>query len=118
MAKKRNPVTESGLSGAGTAPARARRKHHETSPAISTPSSETTATPASQENAAAPPPEYAAAANDVPAGPPVAAAEERSDSETVARLAYSYWEARGFQGGSAEEDWLRAERELRSRNSF
>jgi hypothetical protein len=35
------------------------------------------------------------------------------DRDTVARLAYSYWEARGFAGGSAEEDWLRAERELR-----
>lgn len=32
--------------------------------------------------------------------------------EDVARLAYSYWEARGFQGGSAENDWLRAEGEL------
>jgi hypothetical protein len=27
-------------------------------------------------------------------------------------LAYSYWEARGRAGGSALEDWLRAEREL------
>ena len=34
------------------------------------------------------------------------------DRAEVARLAYSYWEARGFVGGSAEEDWLRAEREL------
>jgi len=33
--------------------------------------------------------------------------------EAVARLAYSYWEARGFIGGSPEEDWLRAEREVR-----
>ena len=32
--------------------------------------------------------------------------------ERIARLAYSYWEARGRQGGSAEEDWFRAEREL------
>ena len=32
--------------------------------------------------------------------------------EEIGRLAYSYWEARGFQGGSPEEDWLRAEREL------
>ena len=32
--------------------------------------------------------------------------------EQIACLAYSYWEARGCQGGSAEEDWLRAEREL------
>jgi len=34
------------------------------------------------------------------------------DREQVARLAYSYWEARGFQGGSAEDDWYRAESEL------
>jgi len=32
--------------------------------------------------------------------------------EAVARLAYAYWEARGYQGGSPEEDWNRAEREL------
>lgn len=37
------------------------------------------------------------------------------DLDEVARLAYSYWEARGWQGGSAEEDWLRAEQELRGR---
>lgn len=36
------------------------------------------------------------------------------DRETIALLAYSYWEARGFTGGSPEEDWLRAERELRT----
>lgn len=35
------------------------------------------------------------------------------DREAVARLAYSYWEARGFIGGLPEEDWLRAEREIR-----
>jgi DUF2934 family protein len=34
--------------------------------------------------------------------------------EEIAQLAYSYWEARGFQGGSPEEDWLRAEQELRA----
>jgi hypothetical protein len=32
--------------------------------------------------------------------------------EAVATLAYSFWEARGCQGGSPEQDWLRAEREL------
>ena len=32
--------------------------------------------------------------------------------EEIARLAYGYWEARGRQGGNANEDWLRAEREL------
>ena len=34
------------------------------------------------------------------------------DGGEISRLAYSYWEARGYQGGSPEEDWLRAEREL------
>jgi hypothetical protein len=33
--------------------------------------------------------------------------------QDIAQLAYSYWLARGCQGGSAEEDWLRAEQELR-----
>lgn len=32
--------------------------------------------------------------------------------EQIACLAYSYWEARGGQGGSAWEDWFRAEQEL------
>jgi hypothetical protein len=36
----------------------------------------------------------------------------RVSHDDIAKLAYSYWEARGFQGGSPEEDWLRAEREL------
>ena len=39
------------------------------------------------------------------------------DRDAVARLAYSYWEARGFVGGSPEEDWLRAERELRENHA-
>jgi len=32
--------------------------------------------------------------------------------EKVALLAYSYWEERGRQGGSPEEDWYRAEKEV------
>jgi hypothetical protein len=32
--------------------------------------------------------------------------------QAISKLAYSYWEARGFQDGSAEEDWLRAEAEI------
>src|SRR5216683_1099407 len=32
--------------------------------------------------------------------------------DDIARLAYSYWEARGCQGGSPHEDWFRAESEL------
>ena len=38
--------------------------------------------------------------------------------EQIACLAYSYWEARGYQGGSPEEDWLRAERELADASTF
>ncbi len=35
--------------------------------------------------------------------------------EDIARLAYTFWQERGCQGGSAEDDWFRAENELRSR---
>ena len=37
------------------------------------------------------------------------------DRDETARLAYAYWEARGYQGGSSEEDWLRAEHALKAR---
>ncbi|MBI1898617.1 MAG: DUF2934 domain-containing protein [Acidobacteria bacterium] len=37
--------------------------------------------------------------------------------EDIALLAYSYWEAHGGGDGSADQDWLRAERELRRRAS-
>jgi hypothetical protein len=46
----------------------------------------------------------------------VATARYEPTYEEVAQLAYLYWEARGCQGGSPEEDWLRAEIELRSRS--
>ena len=39
----------------------------------------------------------------------------RLPHEAIANLAYSNWEARGCQGGSAEEDWLRAEAEIQQR---
>jgi len=37
--------------------------------------------------------------------------------EEIERLAHSYWEARGGVGGSAEEDWYRAEREWDEKNN-
>jgi len=43
--------------------------------------------------------------------------DEYPSHDEIAVLAYSYWEARGCQGGSPDEDWLRAERELRSRRA-
>ena len=47
---------------------------------------------------------------------PVAAASSVKNISTgdIATLAFSYWEARGYQGGSPEDDWFRAENELRS----
>ncbi len=46
------------------------------------------------------------------------AVSPESDREAVAKLAYYYWEMRGRQAGSSEEDWLRAERELSNRRSL
>jgi hypothetical protein len=50
---------------------------------------------------------------------PVAAASSESivSAEEIATLAFSYWEGRGYQGGSPEDDWFRAESELRERVS-
>lgn len=45
--------------------------------------------------------------------PETGPAEFELNREEIAQLAYSYWEDRGFQGGSPEEDWFRAEQELR-----
>jgi len=36
--------------------------------------------------------------------------------DDIAKLAYALWESRGGLGGSAEEDWYRAEQEIRSRS--
>ncbi len=38
--------------------------------------------------------------------------EQVPSQKQIASLAYSYWVARGYQGGSPELDWLRAEQEL------
>jgi len=36
------------------------------------------------------------------------------DSSEIASLAHALWEARGGQGGSPEDDWYRAEQQLRA----
>jgi len=43
---------------------------------------------------------------------------EVSMREKIALLAYSFWEARGGQGGSPEEDWYRAEQQIRAQYGF
>ena len=40
-----------------------------------------------------------------------------SNRQKIEMLAYSYWEQRGRQGGSPEEDWFRAEREINRESS-
>jgi hypothetical protein len=39
-----------------------------------------------------------------------------SAHEQIAKIAFGYWEARGFQPGCPEQDWLRAEREYLSKS--
>ena len=40
--------------------------------------------------------------------------EPAVDQEAIARLAYSFWEGRGGPEGTSEEDWFKAEAELRN----
>jgi hypothetical protein len=48
----------------------------------------------------------------VGAGPVTATPDSPPKQEQIARLAYSYWQARGCPEGSPDEDWLRAEADL------
>jgi hypothetical protein len=63
--------------------------------------------------AAARPRKKAVATNGVS----VNATEIRISHEQVAMLAHQYWAERGHQHGSHEQDWFRAEEELRGRAS-
>jgi hypothetical protein len=47
---------------------------------------------------------------------PVVTASENAH-EAIAKIAYGYWESRGFQGGTEIEDWVRAEHEYRQRSA-
>ena len=42
-------------------------------------------------------------------------AEARPAYEDIALLAYALWQERGYPEGSSEDDWFRAEQELRGR---
>jgi hypothetical protein len=58
------------------------------------------------------PVEEIAAPVAVDAVQPVAVARPSADpTEAIAKIAYGYWEARGYTDGSADEDWIRAETE-------
>jgi hypothetical protein len=45
----------------------------------------------------------------------VRSSQPENAHETIAQMAYSYWECRGCEGGNPVEDWLRAEHEYRQR---
>jgi hypothetical protein len=98
MTRKRTSDNELVVSNTGAASVPARRK-----PAARTRNQRQAAPAESTLTSAAEPVTQAVAAAAEPA------------HEEIARLAYLYWEARGCQGGCAEEDWLRAEAELRTR---
>jgi hypothetical protein len=59
-----------------------------------------------------------AAAAPVAIAEPVAIIEIETETVTlsahaqISQIAYGYWEARGFQPGNPEQDWLRAEQEF------
>jgi hypothetical protein len=99
MAIKRNPGSEPIVSGVA-APARGKSKvarKHQSATAAETSENPVVATSAVE-------------LSPLPAESPVT----KPTFEEIAQLAYCYWEARGYQGGSPEQDWLRAEHELRS----
>ena len=104
MTRKRTSETDLVVSGAGAA-APVRRK------AAARPRAKRAAEP--QTLAAAPAePEIVALQADA------ASSVYAPSYQEIAALAYSYWEARGCQGGSPEEDWLRAEQALLAQSSF
>lgn len=101
MPRKTNPEKDPMMSAA-PAPARSRRPSTNRTQ-HSAAAAETPASPARN-------PETQVAQADA------VVSDRELSREDIARLAYALWEARGGQGGSPEEDWLRAEQELRRRN--
>jgi hypothetical protein len=77
-----------------------------------------TAAPATSARAAKPKtPRVKAAQHSkvVSSEPIVAQTNPESPHDAIAQIAYGFWEARGCQGGTPLEDWMRAEHEYRQR---
>lgn len=51
------------------------------------------------------------------AATPIAPPATMPSREEIERLAQQYWAQRGYQDGFAEQDWFRAEQELRQKAS-
>ena len=99
MARKR--VSQDPIILSGAAPAPVRRK---------TPTSRTVRTAATETST--PDETQATVGPEEPRAEVPSSAVATPTYQEIAALAYSYWVARGQQGGSPEEDWLRAEQEL------
>jgi len=97
MTRKRNP--EKDLVVSSGAAARPRRTSITARPKHSQTTAEIPVSPAREPEA------------------PLAASAPAPSHEEIARLAYTYWLARECAGGSPEEDWQRAEQELRMQSA-
>jgi hypothetical protein len=91
VAKKRNNVESSGSAGATAAAGAARARIVRPAEAKSPKTPETRKTAAADTSVFT------------------------SEGDEIARLAYFYWQERGRPSGTGEEDWFRAEQEVRSR---
>ena len=100
MARKRNTGLDSGVSVPRAPRAVSRNKHAAAPQAEGQPLASGDASPVAAATLAEPAPMVATPAH-----------------EDIARLAYALWEARGGEGGSPEEDWQRAEEQLRTSRS-
>jgi Protein of unknown function (DUF2934) len=79
---------------------------------------ETVKKASSKPKAPAKPRKTAATANGVPSNvTQMKAPREHVAHDQVAQLAHRYWAERGHQHGHHEEDWYRAEQELRGKAS-
>jgi len=107
MATRKNPEKDVVLSSASAASARSRRARTTARPQHSAPATETPVTSTAVRETGAAGVETSAYANTV-------VVERELAHEDIARLAYALWEARGCQMGNPEEDWLRAEQQLRT----
>ena len=133
MPRKRKVAEESGISEApleglseGSAPKTSTRRRavksssQKVTDAAKKPRSKRTTSASSQSQATGTPMEdLAVQAAPVEASQPQSVGDAPSSAvsirEQIAQLAYSYWEARGYQHGDPDEDWYRAEREVLSR---
>ena len=103
-------TTTASTEGAGAAAVPAKKRR------TSRPKSSAAIQPAPELSAPldAVPESLSALSSAAPQGAPPDPAAERDEIE---RLAHAYWAARGCPSGSAEEDWFRAEQEVRARRA-